>query len=1472
MATPIAVAIPPLGESQTIKSWQPFFLAAVSTLIGTEGGEKAAIRLLPAYVKRGKLEERTVLKVLELDTITAAFDYLKERLDPERDVFAAAERFRAMTWPPGEFATDFLVRYIDEALQAELTPKQACVFFVTQMPHEIQGKLKEWIRTQDAEWSEDNAMKMAGEIKRALSLKDIPLDKGFRGSPTGRVARVDSSRKDSEGGSQESEDERATDAERSKERSWNRGRTNFEEEREVNIVQSTRVKPSRGRVTSSRGQEIVCYGCGKPGHLIRNCPERRQSSSHRAGGHYPTKWNQGREYRKEWHGRDKERVYQVTMGESAVTVQVNIGGKRLAAMLDTGASPCVMDCDTAKRTRLLERMVPSRTDVYGLCNNPVPVLGYVDAEIFLERGESTVQRIQILQTEEPTLLLGRRFMQKLGSVQFDFERGRIKLGKYWTDIESTVEGATPLARAQVIKQDEELDESIKRDTEELLNPELEARQKERVAALIEQYQNVFSRNRKRPTRTKLDVSHAIITSDSPPQSTRPRRVPPSWEKEINLQLKEMMNADPPICRPSNSPWSSDVVLVKKKDGSLRFAVDYRRLNSVTKRDEYSLPNPQSIFDKLEGSRYFTKLDIASAYWTVPIRKQDTEKTAFHTPRGLFEMLVMPFGLCNSQSTFQRLMDRALRKVPNTESYVDDILVFSDSFEEHLIHLRGVFQCLDTAGLQLRKDKCRLAYRGVEFLGHWISEKGRSPLQNYTKKVQNFSRPETIKELQRYLGLANYYRSYIKDFSLVAEPLYALTRIGSKWCWDERCEQAFDELRHRLLREPVTLRYPRWDREFHIEADACASGVGAVLGQMDEKTGKVRPIEYFSSSLSPSQRNYSAGQLEAWAAIAAIRKWTVYLKGAIGVVLHTDHCPLKWILSQKDPKPTFTRWLMELQGMPLRIETRAGRNNTVADCLSRKPHREIDETVNTEDDFEEKVYYISAREALQKRIEKKQSEDDVISNALAQLQRDGEVSMGQLKRSQDQLKVVNGILLFQDRVVVPQQLRLEVLEAVHAQHHLGTNGTLQSLRKSYFWIKMARDTRIFCRGCLTCQRAKPTNTGKEPIQEMKISNGTPGYAVGIDVGTLPWAEGGYRYFLLMVDLFTRYIELYPLTDQEARSLVKAFEQGWIYRGHGVPVKILSDQGSSIDGEKFREFCHSLGVEKKRTTPYHPETDGMAERNIGMVKQVIRCLQLDRSLPKGSWPSLLTEVSFHCNGMENTTSRTSPHMLTHGHQPKSPMDAWCETLREGEANSHQEYLSSLKLKQETLQKIAQENINRNLDTMRRSRNKGRTSSRIQVGDRVMLKRNNLQDSLAARFDGPYSVLGRKGPSVKLRLRRRDKWVHLNHCKIYIGNEPTVIPIGRRNEHEDVHGHPSDEEYTVSGDAPHNSFEQDVTPGEETDGMGDESHIEEVDQAEPSLGGYEPATNGQHRRYPTRERKKPAYFSDYANWDEISEDATT
>ena len=271
-------------------------------------------------------------------------------------------------------------------------------------------------------------------------------------------------------------------------------------------------------------------------------------------------------------------------------------------------------------------------------------------------------------------------------------------------------------------------------------------------------------------------------------------------------------------------------------------------------------------------------------------------------------------------------------------------------------------------------------------------------------------------------------------------------------------------------------------------------------------------------------------------------------------------------------------------------------------------------------------------------------------------------------------------------------------------------------------------------------------------ELGEEQGTPGEAIAMDIGTLPWSDdigNGYRYFLLMVDLFTRHVELQPLKDQEASSILGAFEQGWIYRGHGMPRIVLTDKGANMNGSTFRKFCQNAGVNKRRTTSYHPQCDGMAERNIGLVKQVIRYLQEDRHLSKGSWPGLLTEVSFHINAMKNATSRLSPQLLTFGREPRSPLDSWCDHLKADEQNSHNEYLQSLTKKAEELRSIAQMNIERNLANARERYNEGKVSANVKRGDRVMLKRNMVQDALAPRYDEPFEVLDRSGPDIKLQI---------------------------------------------------------------------------------------------------------------------------
>ena len=305
------------------------------------------------------------------------------------------------------------------------------------------------------------------------------------------------------------------------------------------------------------------------------------------------------------------------------------------------------------------------------------------------------------------------------------------------------------------------------------------------------------------------------------------------------------------------------------------------------------------------------------------------------------------------------------------------------------------------------------------------------------------------------------------------------------------------------------------------------------------------------------------------------------------------------------------------------------------------------------------------------------------------------------------------LFFEDRIVVPQTLRNDTLRLVHSRAHFGQTGTIAALRRSYFWMKMARDAKVYCKECLTCQKVKGANQRKQPMSEFILEDCSPGINVGIDIGTLPWSDGEYRYFLLMVDLFTRHVELAPMKDQTAATVIAAFEENWIFRGHGVPGVILSDQGPNLDGQEFRRFCKTLGIDKRHTTPYHPECDGMAERNIGTVKQVISCMLLDRNLSKGVWPSLMTEVSFYMNSMENATTQTAPHMLTYGRLPKSPTDAWCRNLKGDDVNSHGEYLGTLKKKKEELQIMAKENSDINLERVRTRHNQGKIESNIEKG---------------------------------------------------------------------------------------------------------------------------------------------------------------
>eukprot|EP00794_Sanderia_malayensis_P019749 gene19749-21686_t len=448
-----------------------------------------------------------------------------------------------------------------------------------------------------------------------------------------------------------------------------------------------------------------------------------------------------------------------------------------------------------------------------------------------------------------------------------------------------------------------------------------------------------------------------------------------------------------IIRPSSSPWNSPITLVKKKDNSTRFICDFRCLNDATKKDTYPLPHIRDVLDQMHGAQYWTTLDAASAYWSIPLEEEDREKTAFAVQRGKFEFNVMHFGFCNAGATYQRMMDISLSGLPAERvlAYMDDIVVFSNTFEEHLQSLKLVFQKLRESNMSLKLSKCVFATRKVDFLGFDLSNSGIRPQSRLTEAISNFKQPATKKELKGFLGLAGFYRAFIRDSANIAEPLNRLTSDKFPFAWTADCSKAFIALKEALFSDPV-LQFPNLQKEFVVEADASSYAVGGILSQKADD-GELHPVAYFSTALQQSQQNWAATTKEAFALILAIRHWRVYLAGT-RFILKSDHNPLKHLRNQKDPRGKFGRWIAELEEFDYSIQYIPGRENVKADALSRNTSAE---TTQPNSSFEDKVYQFEGVDSFEAKIKYEQMQDPLISRAIQRITDGKTVDSGRLKR-------------------------------------------------------------------------------------------------------------------------------------------------------------------------------------------------------------------------------------------------------------------------------------------------------------------------------------------------------------------------------------------------------------------------------------------------------------------------------------------
>lgn len=814
---------------------------------------------------------------------------------------------------------------------------------------------------------------------------------------------------------------------------------------------------------------------------------------------------------------------------------------------------------------------------------------------------------------------------------------------------------------------------------------LEPTQQEELWQVLSEFQNIFALTEEEVGLTHL-VQHEIDTGDARPIKTRPRRLPLAHHAAADSAIDEMLKAG--IIEPSDSPWASGVVMVnKKKSPKMRFCVDYRPLNSVTKKDSYPLPRIDESLDLVSGSSWFSSLDLRSGYWQVPLSPDARPKTAFCTGRGLWQFRVLCFGLCNAPATFERLMEKVLAAIPRQEClvYLDDILVHGSSFNAALESLRQVLQRIAAAGLKLHPDKCCFMKRELEFLGHRIGGEGISTLEEKVQAVKDWPAPVNLRELKSFIGLASYYRRFVRGFSCIAAPLFRLQRKNSDFLWTPECEQAFSSLKKALTESPV-LTPPDPNLPFVLDTDASDVGMGAVLSQVGPEGEKV--VAYFSKTFNRAERRYCVTRRELLAIVRAIRHFKYYLCG-LPFTIRTDHAALQWLMSFKEPEGQIARWLEELAPYVCKVEYRAGARHANADAMSRRPCapdgcRYCEKREAREDKLRTEGEQSSMHDGGGRVCKVVQIVDPLEWSAQQEQDADLQpvlrwVESGQKPQWNEvagcslatkglwekfgALRVKEGVLqrawkvpaTGEERwqVVVPKALRESVLKACHGTAgagHFGVSKTLRRLRQGFYWGQIRRDVEDFCRRCDLCTAHKgPPDQSRAQLQQQLV--GAPMERVAVDVmGPFPRTDRGNRYVLVAMDYFTKWPEAYAIPDQEAVTVADALVEGMFSR-FGAAEVIHSDQGRTFESGVFSAMCERLGMQKTWTTPLRPQSDGLVERfNRTLAKQ----LAILTGEHQRDWDMHLPLVLMAYRSAVQDSTSCTPALLMLGRELRTPVE--------------------------------------------------------------------------------------------------------------------------------------------------------------------------------------------------------------------------
>ena len=949
-----------------------------------------------------------------------------------------------------------------------------------------------------------------------------------------------------------------------------------------------------------------------------------------------------------------------------------------------------------------------------------------------------------------------------------------------------------------------------------------------------------------------------------------------------------------VIEPACGPWSSPIVLVSKKDGSSRFCVDFRKVNDLTIKDAHPIPRIDDTLDALSGSRWFSTLDLTSGYWQVEMEEADKEKTAFSTYRGLFQFKVMPFGLANAPSTFQRLMELALSDLhwKTCLVYLDDIIIFSRTVEDHFSRLAEVFQRLRDAGLKLKPSKCKLLRTSVKYLGHVVSDRGVETDPEKTLTVTTWPTPCNAKELRQFLGFASYYRRFVKNFAMIAAPLYTLTEKNKEWSWTEKCEIAFQDLKDKLTSSPV-LVFPDFNQNFILDCDASGEGLGAVLSQCDN--GIERPVAYASRRLTKAERRYSATRREMLALVWAAQHFQSYLLGR-PFRARTDHHALKWLHSFKEPEGQVARWLELLSRFDFIVSHRAGQKHVNADVLSRKPYSQCNEGDSLLEDQPTvaTINWFPTVDLLQQQ----QADPDLpqminwLKTDTLPVQFPRHVSHRlQTLWSQRQQLVLRNDLLYRQwedvphrgackrlQLVLPPALVPVVLEELHDSTtggHLGVTKTLEKVRQRFYWTGQRRDVEDWCRCCPLCISRK--SPSKKPRAQMQIEQvGMPLQRVAMDIlGPLPKTQAGNKYILVIGDYFTKWTEAFAMPNMEAQTVARIFVDQFVCR-FGAPQYLHTDQGRNFESCLLKETCELLGVKKTRTTPYHPQSDGMIER---FNRTLLTMLSLAAVEDETHWDVKLPMLMMAYRSSQHETTGASPYSLMFGRELRLPVDLMFGLPETETSPNTNQYALKLRERLENAYHHTREHTQAQQQRQKDLYDQRACGSPFKVDDLVWLHQPAVPRGQAHKFHrpwkGPFKIVKVLSDShyriTSIEPPRRRLVVHFDRLKSFKerstpaapaeapeeASDTVVFPFNRHSEEESEHDTSSSE--SPSSDDFESCEDTDPSDSEDTNGNSEEDSCEDTDTSEEFVPNNLPAPPPASVRRSTRVRK-PRDFGPY------------